>query len=289
MKHLGVTLAASVLVVLALASASPAATIQEVLTAQFNPTQYDFYASGYGTSGYYLNWTDVDPGTHQFLTGGVTNGLTQAASYNPSYLNFSTLSSTNNVGNSSNSKSTATSYINRNIYGLGVNTGQAWSTDFSVLFYNPKFTGTDMTLELAGSVNGADNDMTKELTQAEVVAGTMVKYHIDASAGESIEVAVTSDGAESYAAGFFLDNMTLSGTATPEVVKSTSTGTDAATIEGAELPEPATLLLLGWARPAWRPNGAARPDSTFLSSFTRRAATPTAALPHCAPVSLVGI
>ena len=234
MKRLGLALAAGVLVVLALSSASPAATIQEVLAAQFDPTQYDFYASGYGTSGYYLNWTNVDPLTHQFLTGGVTNSLTQAASYNPSYLTFSTLSSTNNAGNTQSGANATATYMNRNIYSLGVNTGQAWSTDFSVLFYNPNFTGTDMTLELAGSVNGTDDDMTKDLTQAQIIAGTMVKYHIDASAGETVEVAVTADGAESYAAGFFLDNMTLSGAAA-----ATDINADTMT------PEPATLCLLG--------------------------------------------
>ena len=163
MKRLGLALAASVLVVLALSSASPAATIQEVLAAQFDPTQYDFYASGYGTSGYYLNWTNVDPVTHQFLTGGVTNGITQAASYNPSYLTFSTLSSTNNTSTALSSRTATGTYMNRNIYSLGVNTGQAWSTDFSVLFYNPNFTGTDMALELVGSVNGTADDMTKDL------------------------------------------------------------------------------------------------------------------------------
>ena len=47
-------------------------------------------------------------------------------------------------------------------------------------------------------------------------------------------MAVTADGAESYAAGFFLDNMTLSGAAA-----ATDINADTMT------PEPATLMLLG--------------------------------------------
>ena len=48
-----------ILVVMGLAAASPAATIQEVLATQFDPTRYDFRTSGFGLDGYYLTWDNI--------------------------------------------------------------------------------------------------------------------------------------------------------------------------------------------------------------------------------------
>jgi hypothetical protein len=85
--------------------------------------------------------------------------------------------------------------------------------DFSVLFYDPGFSGTHVTVELLGSADGSDY-VTKDLSMADVNGGTMVWWTIDAAAGESVTVRITSYGDESYAAGFFMDNASYS--AVPE-------------------------------------------------------------------------
>jgi hypothetical protein len=98
-------------------------------------------------------------------------------------------------------------------YTLGNNLGGTWGMDFSVLLYDPGFTGTHVTVELLGSADGSDY-VTKDLSMADVNGGTMVTWTIDAAAGESVTVRITSYGDESYAAGFFMDNASYS--AVPE-------------------------------------------------------------------------
>jgi hypothetical protein len=201
MKRFGLVAALGLLAVLATASAAPAATIQEVLATQFNPTQYDFYTSGYGHSGYWLTWNNVDPLTHQFLSGHAARDFSTVN--NPSSLNFATITSGGNGGTPTD---TGTLSPTVSLYRMGVNTGQAWSMDLSMLFYDPDFGGNGVLVELAGSVSGTANYKYHNLSAADVDGGTMIKYHIAGAAGETVDIQVTAYGDETYPAGFFMDN-----------------------------------------------------------------------------------
>jgi opacity protein-like surface antigen len=223
MKRLCLVATVGLLAVLAMSSASSAATIQEVLATSFNPTQYDFYASGYGHSGYFLTWSNMDPLTHQFLSG--RTGRYLGTTHNPDSLDFSTITSGGNNGNPADPDINAPTV---SLYRLGVNTGHAWSMDFSILFYDPDFAGTSALVELAGTTNETNNYKYRYLTTAEVDGGMMVKYHIDGAASETVDVQITSYGDETYAAGFFMDNYNATATASATALT----------------PEPATLLLL---------------------------------------------
>jgi hypothetical protein len=209
-------------VVLFAATAGPAATIQEVMATPFNPALYDFRAD-YGHMGYFLTWDNL-ASNYQFLAGQAHRDFTAIPPANPSWLSFTSVAPGGRPGSSDGS---ATS-ITRSVYMLTDNRGTAWSMDLSILLYDPTFSGTDMAVELEGSVAGKDDYKGRDFLAAEVQGGTMVKYHIDAAAGEVVSVAITSNGDEAYAAGFFMD-------APP--------GSDLANA----LPEPATmgLLILG--------------------------------------------
>jgi hypothetical protein len=237
MMHRFLVGAAALLVVMGMAAASPAATIQEVLATQFDPTKYDFYASGYGHDGYYLTWNNVGS-TDQFLAGQPAREFAHMpAAGNPSWLNFQTIS-TNAPAASTNGKGGLAPTLS--LYKLGVNTNQAWSMDFSILFYDPSFDGIDMTAQLQGSVAGANNYAARVLSETDVRGGTMIQWHIDATAGETVDVSIIANGDESYAAGFFMDNYTLGGAA---ATSQQSQVADSVVMDGA-LPEPATLGLL---------------------------------------------
>jgi hypothetical protein len=223
--------ALALLAVLVGATASPAATIQEIEAVQFDPTNTDFYASGFGQLGYYLTWNNVGA-NNQFLTGQPARAFAHTpAAGNPSWLDFQSIS-TGGTGRTGPADPLTTP--TRSIYQLGAVNHQAWSMDFSVLLYDPSFDGTDMSIELQGSVNGSGTSNTNfksiALSKTDVNGGVMVKWRIDAAADETVSVAVTSFGDESYAAGFFIDSATGSGT----------TGGTTALV-----PEPATLCLLG--------------------------------------------
>jgi hypothetical protein len=234
MKVFGLAGAMALAAVLAMAGACPAATIQEVQALQFNPSQYDFYASGYGQLGYFLTWNNVSD-YNQFLTGEPARAIAHTSPANPAWLDFHTVS-TGATGKTgiANPLTTPT----QSLYQLGSKNGQAWSMNFSILFYDPGFNGTDMTVQLEGSIAGTStaNFASHVVSKADVNGGMMVKYRIDAVANELVNVAVTSNGDESYAAGFFMDSVSGAGTAA-------DTSTDTANL-GA-LPEPATLCLLG--------------------------------------------
>ena len=202
MKRLVIAGCGAVMLVLAAASWSSAATIQEVLAVQFDPTTNDFYAAGYGHTGYYLTWNNV--GSDNLFQNGdpALNFAHLPPAGNPEWLDFHVLFDSGGGGGGGGVFTGP--WVSR--YSLGVNNEGPWSMDFSILFYDPKFDGALITAELLGSVAGADTYKIKELTTGDVTGGTMVTWHIDAAAGETVTVAITSYGAESYAAGFFMDN-----------------------------------------------------------------------------------
>jgi len=182
-----------------LASVSFAATIQEVLAQAFDPSTTDFYAAGYGQSAYYLTWNKVDGGNLFDPTGAGGAAFTQTGATNPAWLDFKFAPDGGGGGGSG----TATSM--RTTYTLGNNLGGAWAMDFSILFYDPSFMGTGLTVELLGSAAGSDF-ATKDVSMAEINAGMMVTWAIDAAIGETVTVRITSYDGETYAAGFFMDN-----------------------------------------------------------------------------------
>jgi hypothetical protein len=203
MKHfcLGGVLGAVFLALLV--SAGSAATIQEVQAIQFDPTKTDFYAAGYGHTGYYLTWDNIGP-NNMFLTGKPARDFAHLPpAGNPAWLDFQTITSGSQSGTG-----TTTSDSTQSVYRLGTKNNSAWSMDFSVLLYDPAFFGTHMTIELLGSTAGADTYKIRDLSLADVNGGAMLKWHIDAAAGETVTVAITAYGDESYAAGFFMDQQT---------------------------------------------------------------------------------
>jgi hypothetical protein len=225
MKRPGLRVGAAVLVVLAMASIASAATIQEVLAAEFNPTikkfydpQYGYGGGGYGNAAYLLTWNQVN-GDGTFDPNGHP-GAQPAYASNPDWLNFQTLNNGGGGGGGAGGGAGGGGGPTVTTYSLGVNRIGAWSMDFSILLFDPEFAGTGMKVELLGSASGSDY-LTKDLTPDQVKGGLMVTYHVDAADGETILVRVTSDGAESYPAGFFMDR------------------------PSGAIPEPATLALLG--------------------------------------------
>ena len=202
---------------LAMSSLVQAATIQEVAATDFNPTVQDFYAAGYGHGAYYLTWNGPLNG-NLFGAGAPTPGITYAGATNPAWLKFET---TGNGGGGGGGGGAGGGVPMQSTFTLGNNDGGTWSMDFSVLMFDPGFIGDSVTIELIGSDPGS-NYISKDLTAAEVVAGKMLKWTIDALAGEQVMVRITSFGDDTYAAGFFMDNAAYT----------------------AAIPEPASLALL---------------------------------------------
>jgi hypothetical protein len=215
MKHFAVGLCALGVLML-VSSVATAATITEVLVRDFDPTTEDFYAAGYGHTGYALTWNGPLNG-NLFGAGAPSNQFTYAPNGgNPAWLKFEDAGSGGGGGGGGGGNPVP----GQQTFTLGNNLGGAWKMDFSVLLFDPGFTGESITVELLGSEQGSDYAV-KTLTAAEVVAGKMLTWRIDAIAGETVAVRVTAVGDESYAAGFFMDNEQV-----------------------AAVPEPATMALL---------------------------------------------
>ena len=212
MKRLCLGGVAGIAVVLLLASISSAATIQEVMAQPFNPTSTSFIGQ-YGNAGYLLSWSNVAP-SGLFGSGSPTANYAGPAD-NPSWLDFGTVSS-GSTGGAGGAAGTGL----QNTYSLGTKTAGAWEMDFSVLMFDPQFAGSSVTVELIGTAEGSDF-RAKTLTTDQVNGGTMLTWHIDGADGENVLVRVTSEGGETYAAGFFMDN------------------------PAGGIPEPATLCLVG--------------------------------------------
>jgi len=198
------------------ASGVSAATIQEVLAIPFNPIAEDFYATGYGQSAYLLTWTGSLNGNLFDEAGSPGPNFTyQPPGGNPAWLMFEAQGGGGGAGGGGGPGTAIQSSFT-----LGNNLGGVWGMDFSVLLFDPDFTGTGITVELLGSAAGTDY-VVREVEAADVVDGMMLTWRIAAEAGENVLVRVTSYGDESYAAGFFMDNENVS-----------------------VIPEPATLALL---------------------------------------------
>jgi len=193
------------------ASAASAATIQDVV-ANTLPKPDEWYNYGYGTSGYSLMWNQLGPDGKTLLpTGRPTGDYTGSWEGNPGWLRFqSGLPGTGGSGNGYTPPGGPEGDVITRYFTLE-STDADRTFDFSVLFYDPgldaAIAGTDAVARviLTGDF-GTTGDNSKTLTAAEVRAGTMVTFTVLAEAAE--KVVVTIETVDTYAAGFFLDNVT---------------------------------------------------------------------------------
>jgi len=214
------------LVLVLMSSMASAATIQEVQAIAFNPTNQDFYALGYGHAGYLLTWSGSLGADNHFGAGGPTSGFTYGPTTgNPAWLNFQayTGSSSGGGGGGSTTKDYST------LYTVASHNHGNWVMDFSVLLYDPGFTGTEVKLQIVGNLAGTD-DKTFTETAAEVQAGRLITYHLTGGDDETVSLLVTGVGGITYPAGFFMDN------ASGAAVSDTTTTV---------VPEPMSITLFG--------------------------------------------
>jgi len=241
MRHLVTGVIVAILAGLVLTSSASAITIYEVkANAMADPVHW--YSAGYGSGGFSLMWNHIGS-SNELLSGRPTGDYTgNWAPANPAWLYFKIGSPNqgNGTGPYQPSGILSGAVIPR-LYTL-----ESWDKsrrfDFSVLFYDPDLTitGSQLVADVILSGNfgtNADPSVTADpfnvisLTADQVRAGTMATFNVGCQAGE--EVAVTIETKETYAAGFFIDNV-------QDWTPPASTSMPAPTTN----PEPATLALL---------------------------------------------
>ena len=221
MKRVFRTTLAAVLPVLLMTSVASAITVHDVLRQGFDPSVNDVLAT-YGQNGFYLTYAPVDPTSHLFDPAG-TPQRSGTWQNNPYWLDFHVDSTgggggTGPFGPGSNQVS----------YTLA-STGNAPSSfDFSVLFYDPTYdpATVDATVVAQVVLSGSDGTLVDSdkgneafVAAGELRSGALLTWSIEAGAG--IDVTVTINAIDTYAAGFFLDKLV-----------------------GGHTPEPATLSLV---------------------------------------------
>jgi len=229
MKPVFRTLLAVMLPVLLITSAASAITVHDVLRQDFDPSVNDVLAT-YGQNGYYLTYAPVDPTSHLFDPAGTPqrDGTWQN---NPAWLDFH-IDSTGGGGGGGGGGGPFGPGSNQVSYTLA-STGNAPSSfDFSVLFYDPTYdpATADATNVVQVVLSGSDGTLVDSdkgneafVAAGELRKGILLTWSIEAGAG--IDLTVTINSIDTYAAGFFLDNLV-----------------------GGHTPEPASaLLLLGGA------------------------------------------
>jgi hypothetical protein len=157
-----------------IASGASAATITEVLQQQFDPTVQNYYDSGYGHGAALLSWSSF-ASPHLFDASGHPTGsyAPPDPSFNPSWLNFQTISGSSGGGGSGSGGGTTSSTPFEHNYTLSNNNHQDWKMDFSTLVFDPTYAGTGMLVELMGTDSGPDTYKSVTLTAAQVKAGRM--------------------------------------------------------------------------------------------------------------------
>ena len=207
--------------ILLTASAASAITVHDVVRADFNPS-VQFFLAFYGSSGYYLTYAPIDGSTGLFDPTGApdSSGTWQN---NPAWLDFRV-----NQGGGGGGSGPFGPGANQVSYTLA-STGNAPSSfDFSVLFYDPTYdpATVDATNVAQVVLSGSDSTLVDSdkgnealVTAGELRAGITLTWSIEAAAG--VDVTVTLNAIDTYAAGFFLDNLV-----------------------GGHAPEPATLALV---------------------------------------------
>ncbi len=202
-------------------SMASAATIQQVLADDFDPTQDNYvdYFGGMAPSAYMLTW-EPDPANQNKAPSGHRPGGPPdygPAGGNPDWLKFDYLSNGGGVGGGGGG---AGNWLST--FKLGNEYGNDWTMDFYVLIFDAGFAGEEINVYLIGEdPANPDNYKMATVEAGDVITGKMLKFTIDAAAAEEVTVHVESVGDESYAAGFFMDNENVG-----------------------VIPEPATLALL---------------------------------------------
>jgi len=230
---------------LILTSSASAITIYQVKASGLtDPTKW--YNDGYGLGGYSLMWNHINADKKTLDAGRPTGDYsTNWEPANPAWLNFKTASPVMGNGNGPYQPSGILSgTVIPRLYTL-----ESWDKsrqfDFSVFFYDPGLTLTGSQLVATVILTGnfgthADAGLTADpfnvifLSADQVKKGYMATFNVGAEAGE--EVAVTIETKDTYAAGFFLDNVK-----DWDGVNKTLSMSDPA--PGA-VPEPATIALL---------------------------------------------
>ncbi len=205
------------------ASGASAATIQQVLAADFDPTQENYvdYFGGAAPSAFMLTWEPDPANQNKAPSGHRPSGPPEygPAGGNPAWLKFNYLGGGGGGGGGGGAGANTLS-----TFTLGNEYGNAWTMDFYVLIFDEGFAGAEINVYLVGQdLANTDNSKMATVDAAEVKTGKMLKFTIDAVKDEEITVHIEAVGDESYAAGFFMDNEHV----------------------GMAIPEPATLALLG--------------------------------------------
>jgi hypothetical protein len=206
----------AVVAVLVLSSAASAITIYEIKGDKLaDPTKwYDYFGSSSSYS-YALMWdpAKVAADGKTLLPGGRPTGEYSAwAGANPGGFHFDTGTGSSGGGGSPGG-SEGVPQGNVQTRGYTLQWDSATRFDYSVMFYDPGIDAsiTDDTViarVILTGENGTLGDIgnARTLTAADVRAGTMVSFDITADALEKFYVTVES--VDTYAAGFFLSNVT---------------------------------------------------------------------------------
>ena len=222
MKGIFRTVLGAAMATLLTASTASAITVHDVLRQAVDPSVNDVLAA-YGQNGYYLTYAPVDPTSHLFDPAG-TPQRSGTWQNNPDWLDFH-LNSTGGGGQGGGPFGPGSNQVSYTL----ASTGNAPSSfDFSVLFYDPTYdpaTG-DATNVVQVVLSGSDGTLVDSdkgneafVTAGELRGGILLTWKIEAGAG--IDVTVTINAIDTYAAGFFLDKLV-----------------------GGHAPEPATLSLV---------------------------------------------
>ena len=192
--------------VLVLTAVTQAALITPIHDDPFDPRTQDYetYFTNYGygaLAGYQLTW---DPATSHFAPNDPNWRPAAAPQYgqNPPDLDFKTIGGGGGGGGGGSGTNASLQ-----TFTLGNKKGGAWSMDFSILLFDPLFSGTEVNVYLIGEdPNDPTNAQNATFGQAVVQAGRIVTFNIDGAAGELVTVYIEAMGAASYAAGFFMND-----------------------------------------------------------------------------------
>ncbi len=206
-------LAAAGLIVAGVANQASAIMVVAKAKTDMNFTgtnQYTWWGQ-YGADGYWLTWNTISNDHHTLYFNALSHAMPDAqaaGAANPAWLHFAT-SNPGSGGAGHGSDVPLQSFV--------LATTEAKRFDFSVLFYDPDFDGTDVNLFFVGE--SVEGDKAVTLSADDIKNGVMLTTEIAVDHGEEgnvVELVISG----AYAAGFFLDNIR-------------------------HMPEPATLALMG--------------------------------------------
>jgi hypothetical protein len=248
MRHLLTGVVVAILAGLVLTPSASAITIYDVKAKTLADPEH-WYNSGLGNklgnNTYSLMWnklTGLDP--RDLVSGGRPTGdYTGKWSANPAWFSFKTGSLSNNGSGSYVPSGTLPGEVIPRQYTLST-FADNYQFDFSVLFYDPLLALPDDDLVASVILTGnfgthagptllTDPFNVKTLRASQVKLGTVVTFNVGVQAAEKVDVTIETKG--TYAAGFFMDNVTKGWD--PPVYTSLES-------PPAVTPEPATMALL---------------------------------------------